>query len=296
MKPDVVAPGAFVVGAMSAQADPKDNPNSVFAGSRLCAEVDEDCTVVDDQHAVLTGTSMASPIVTGAVALLLEQNPDRTQDEILTLLQAGARFPKGLVRAGTQLGAGALDLGGILDVEHSMTTPAGRQPSPDMSWLNLGATYAHPDASWAIPAVLQLRDESGLVADASENELAVTVDRGAVTERVERAAPGFYRFAVAAGDGTGGDTLNIAVVHRGITLLSQNVPIAVDVNVAREGFSARGGCTMTRASLPPAASLAVGVLVFTAWRGRRRKSAARRVRSRGRTDRWARCRQGSFQK
>jgi MYXO-CTERM domain-containing protein len=296
MKPDIVAPGAFVVGAMSGQADPKDNLDSVFAGSSLCDDVDEDCTVVDDGHAVLSGTSMASPIVTGAVALLFEENPDRTQDEMLALLQAGARYPTGFVRTGTQLGAGALDLGGILDVERSMAVPASRTPSREKSWLNLGASYAHPDATWRIPAILQLRDESGLVADAVDDELAVEVGRGTVTERLERVAPGFYRFAVAASDGTGGDTLNVAIVHRGSTLLSQDLPIGVDVNVARGGFSARGGCSTTPGSGRAGAWLLAGALVLTAWTKRRRKSAARTVRNRGRTDKWAPNRRGSSRK
>jgi hypothetical protein len=297
MKPDVVAPGAFVAGAMSAQADPDVNEDSAFVGKPpLCAEGVLDCTVVDDGHAVLSGTSMAAPIVTGAVALLLEEKPDRTQDEILTLLQAGARFPKGLVRFRTQLGAGALDLEGILDVEHSLSTPANREPSRAESWMNLGATYAHPDSSWRIPAVLELRDERGLVADVSGDELAVDVGRGSVSERLERVAPGFYRFAIAASDGTGGETLRVAVVHRGATLLLQKMPIAVDVNVAREGFSARGGCSTVPRSLRGGASLQAVALALIAWTGRRRRNAARTVRSRGRTDRWALSLLGSYPK
>jgi hypothetical protein len=285
MKPDIVAPGAFVVGAMSAQADPDVNDDSVFVGKPpLCTEGVLDCTVVDDWHAVLSGTSMAAPIVTGAVALLFEEKPDRTQTEILTLLQAGARFPKGLVRMRTQVGAGALDLEGILDVERAMSTPVNREVSRDASWMNLGASYAHPDASWRIPAVLELRDARGLVADASADDLAVDVGRGSLVERLQRVAPGFYRFAVAASDGTGGDTLRVAVVYRGETLLSQEIPIAVDVNVAREGFSARGGCSTVPVRLPAGTSFHAVALVLTAWTSRRSRSAARKVRSRGRTD------------
>src|SRR5204863_288070 len=83
----------------------------------------------DDEHAVLSGTSMAAPIVTGAVALLFEEKPERTQEEVVTLLQAGARFPTGLIRVETQLGAGALDLEGILDVERATATPVARVPA-----------------------------------------------------------------------------------------------------------------------------------------------------------------------
>lgn len=297
MKPDLVAPGAFVVGAMSAQADPDVNDGSAFvAGPPLCAEGVLDCTVVDDRHAVLSGTSMAAPIVTGAVALLLAEKPDRTQDEILMLLQAGSRFPQGLVRMRTQLGAGALDLEGILDVERVVSTPENREASKSGSWLNLGVTYAHPDPSWRIPAVLALRDEQGLVADAPLDELVVDVVGGSLAEGLQHVAPGFYRFAVAANDGTGGDTLRVTVVHRGVTLLSQEVPIAVDVNVAREGFSARGGCATVHASRGGGALLDAVALAIIARTNRRRRNAARMVRSLGRTDTWARSLRGWFRR
>lgn len=290
MKPDIVAPGAFVVGAMSAQADPARNGQSDFASVAPCETGDENCAVVDDTHAVLVGTSMASPIAAGAVALLFAEKPDRTEDDILALLQAGARFPEGLVRLDSQLGAGALDLERVLDVEHAVTAPVSREPARDKSWMTLAGSYAHPDPTWRVPGVLELRDANGDVADGFDaTALSVDVGSGTVVQKPARVLPGFYRFAVAPDEGTGGDVLRVAVSYRGSTLLERTIPIAVDVNVAREGFSARGGCSASpaKANGAPFVSWA---LALTAWLSRRRRSAARMARNRDRTDKSGRAR------
>src|SRR5262249_20928575 len=96
MKPDILAPGAFVIGAMSADADPRKSPASIFAEAGTCSPP-ADCAVVDATHAVTLGTSMAAPIISGALALLFDQNPTLTSRQVLTLLQAGARRPHGAV-------------------------------------------------------------------------------------------------------------------------------------------------------------------------------------------------------
>jgi subtilisin family serine protease len=116
MKPDIVAPGVFVVGAMSKLADPKTaGEEGIFGGSRVCAD-SPGCLVVDDYHAISSGTSMAAPIVAGAIALLLERDPTLDQPELRTLLQAGSRRPSGVVLVEQQVGPGSLDLIGSLQV------------------------------------------------------------------------------------------------------------------------------------------------------------------------------------
>src|SRR6185436_3277218 len=110
---------------------------------------------------------------------------------------------------------------------------------------SLASGYAHPDPGWRIPGVLQLRDETGKVADGFDAaSMTLTAPPGVVTEPLRRIAPGFYRFAVAARSETGGDTLHVAASYRNSDFLQKDIPIAVDANVAREGFSARGGCAI----------------------------------------------------
>jgi subtilisin family serine protease len=78
-KPELAAPG---MGVISALAD------EVKAG--LIAN-GYGSMVVNDHYSLLQGTSMAAPHVTGAVALLLEQDPSRTVSELRSLLANGAR-------------------------------------------------------------------------------------------------------------------------------------------------------------------------------------------------------------
>jgi serine protease AprX len=66
-KPDVLAPGSHIVSTLA--------PGSDFAS--LCA----DC-VVDRYYFQAGGTSMATAVVSGAVALVLQAHPDWTPDEV----------------------------------------------------------------------------------------------------------------------------------------------------------------------------------------------------------------------
>jgi subtilisin family serine protease len=293
MKPDILAPGAFVVGAMSADADPRKSAASIFGESGTCTPP-SDCAVIDDRHAVTVGTSMAAPIITGAVALLFEQDPTLTAKQALTLLQAGARRPQGLVSYQAQLGAGALDLPGTLDVERAQATPVVREPAAKNSFLSLGASYAHPDPSWTVPALLKVRDADGHAADGFDaKKLAVDVTSGQVVGDVSRAAPGLYRLAVSAARDTGGAMLGVTVRYGGHVLAAESIPIAVDVSTARGGFSARGGCAVAPTDDASPTSLYTAALALIVWRGRRYSRAARTARNPDRRDRSAPGRRGS---
>jgi len=69
VKPDITAPGHNVISAKSR--------NSQF---------DNNYYLPDTNFIVLSGTSMASPVVCGAIALLYEQNPNLTVEEVRALL------------------------------------------------------------------------------------------------------------------------------------------------------------------------------------------------------------------
>lgn len=77
-KPDLVAPGSQIVSVLSKRSDwDKQMPERVVA----------------DAYFRLSGTSMAAPMVTGAVALLLQDEPNLTPDQVkYRLLNSGARW------------------------------------------------------------------------------------------------------------------------------------------------------------------------------------------------------------
>lgn len=74
-KPDVAAPGAMIVSALSADS----NPRPSFR--------------VDAHYVVNAGTSMATPFISGIVALLLEHNPALQPDTVKELFRAHSTVP-----------------------------------------------------------------------------------------------------------------------------------------------------------------------------------------------------------
>jgi subtilase family protein len=265
LKPDIVAPGVSVAGAMAPSADPRRNDgNGLFASEGRCPGMEE-CFVVDETHAITSGTSMSAPIVSGAIALLFERDPTLTQDSVRALLQAGARPLQGLVLDERQIGPGALDLQGALSVATAGDSPALRVPGAQ-SWLALSESYAHPDPAWPFVGYVELRDNDGNIADGfAETRLSLVADPATVSEGLTRVAPGFYRFTLSAPAGSGGKTLQLKVSFDDQPLIVRDVPIAVDHWVADDGVSARGGCALSHGRDTGAASWAttcvLGLLV-----------------------------------
>lgn len=74
-KPDIAAPGAFIVAPLSADSSPHRN------------------VIVTKKYQAMQGTSMATPFVTGIVALLLQRKPDLTSNEIKQLLKQNSSIP-----------------------------------------------------------------------------------------------------------------------------------------------------------------------------------------------------------
>lgn len=98
VKPDIMAPGVEVTGARASDG---------YIG-----------VPVDDSYIRDSGTSISSPIVAGAAALLLEANPDSTPGDLMSTLMASAD-PRAGVPAYEQ-GAGLLDMAAA--VNQTITT------------------------------------------------------------------------------------------------------------------------------------------------------------------------------
>jgi subtilisin family serine protease len=276
LKPDLVAPGMYVVGAMSEAADPRRNGGlGVFASQGRCGEPDYECFVTDDRkHAVTSGTSMSAPLVAGAIALLFQRNPELTQAQARTLLQAGARQLTGTVLAEQQAGPGALDLEGTLAALVAEETPFEREPGP-ASRIVLGASYIRPDASQPLRGLLELRDANDKVADGfDERRLSLTAAGGSLSMPPVRLGPGLYAFEVTAPLDSGGQELTLTLTYDRNRLAQRSVSIGTDRWLA-EGAPLPRGASCTLAPLSGRAAPWLLAALLPLARRRRRVATSR---------------------
>lgn len=242
LKPDLVAPGQFLIGAMAELADPRRSGGvSLFQDTRWCTAGDL-CLVTDDQHGVAQGTSMAAPLVAGAAALLLEGNPRLTQDQVRMLLQAGTREAAGTGASGKPA-ARALDVAGALRAQagHSF----GTVPTSRFTRLVLSDTMARPGSSVPLTGKLILRGDNDEIVDGfSEGSLQLALSLGSLSQPLQREGPGLWAFSLNAPAGTGGQRLGLQVYFDRRLLTERSVPVAVDHAVAERSVQALGGCNL----------------------------------------------------
>ncbi len=259
-KPEISAPGAFVVGAMSSLAAPG-SPDSIFTSSQCYSkggEVDPLCFQVDSEHAVAEGTSMSTPMVAGAIALLLQRDPTLTQSEIIPILQGGAHFFRtGEIEFEDQGGPGELDVVGSLEVMDLMRTPAAVLPSAARSWLTLSTDYVLADGSTPTVVIVELRAADGHPADLFEPsrlEPRVSVNGAAYlpTPSLVRHGPGVWFYSVQPPAGLGGQAMTFGATFDGHPIVQpRTVPIATDTWTAdyRSTAGGSGGCSVAPAGV-----------------------------------------------
>jgi subtilisin family serine protease len=272
-KPEISAPGGFIVAALSAEADPRKTTGGLFENDG-CPK-SEPCFLVDDLHAISSGTSMSAPHVAGAVALLFQLDPTLTQARVTEILQAGARKPSGRVPLASQLGPGELDLEGArqaLLTEQASTIA----PSLEKSWFTLSSGYARPDPTWPVWGTIELRRADETIASGLDGTLlALSVKEGVVLQPLTKVRHGMWRFAVAGRADGLGKTMTVDVTYDGASLGAQSLPLGTDIWNADGVIHAVGGCASspTAAGGAGAASAmaALAVLSFAAARARRRR-------------------------
>jgi serine protease AprX len=113
-KPDLIAPG---VGIESAA-----DPSSTLYAIRPLARIWGVTSTVSQPYLRLSGTSMAAPVVTGTVALMLQADPLLTPNSVKAILQFTAE-PRTSTDQSTQ-GAGLLNARGAVALAHQLTTRA----------------------------------------------------------------------------------------------------------------------------------------------------------------------------
>ena len=113
-KPDLVAPGTNIIARLV-------NQNMGLAGAHPSHKV-------GDQYFRMSGTSMAAPMVSGAVALLLQDEPGLTPDQVKFRLMSTANKSWSGYNA-TQSGAGYLDVYAAVRGTTTQSANTGTKPS-----------------------------------------------------------------------------------------------------------------------------------------------------------------------
>ncbi|MFC5289872.1 S8 family serine peptidase [Actinokineospora guangxiensis] len=196
VKPDITAPGVDIVAAKAA--------NGVIGAP------------VGDKHVALSGTSMASPHVAGAAAILAGQHPDWSPEQIKAALMASAAANPDL--SVYEQGAGRVDVAAAIGQRLTTSPPSvafgtARWPHDDDQPINRTVTYRNSgDAPVTLQVSADLRDADGNPAPAgllTVTPAQVTVPAGgeaevALTAVTNLDAPdGHYSGAITA---TGGGT------------------------------------------------------------------------------------------
>jgi subtilisin family serine protease len=274
MKPELSAPGGVVAGAMSALADPRKEPGGLFDGVG-CPDDSPTCYLVDDRHAITSGTSMSAPHVAGAIALLFQLDPTLTQARVTDILQAGARKPSGHVPFGPQLGPGELDLEGArqaLAVEQASTI----EPAIEKSWYTLSSAYARPDLEFPVWGTVELRRADGTIASGLDGtRLTLSLENATLIQPLVKVRHGMWRFAFAGAEGLVGKSARVELFYDGRSLGAHDLPIGTDVWTSNGSVEAVGGCALAapRSSDPTGSrsTLLFGALALIALGARRRR-------------------------
>jgi serine protease AprX len=130
-KPDLVASGVGIVAPMAAEGSLVSSLSQLLV-SPLCALTSCAATSTG-QYMSLSGTSMAAPVVSGTVALMLQANPNLTPNLVKAILQYTAEFRKGY--SPLEQGAGFLNtLGAVRLAKFYVTARYGSQAPVAANW------------------------------------------------------------------------------------------------------------------------------------------------------------------
>jgi serine protease AprX len=198
VKPDIMAPGNQII-SLLAKPDvtlAKQNPGNLVALSYY--QSDKHGPATSPAYFNLSGTSMATPVVSGAVADMLQAQPTLTPDQVKArlMLTAYKTFPASSTATDTitgesfvsyydmfTVGAGYLDLGAALS-DNTVATGTAISPSitfdrtsgvaaltadPSSVWY-VNPAYS-PDNVWIANAFLQGGSASSTTVDATRTVL-----------------------------------------------------------------------------------------------------------------------------
>jgi subtilisin family serine protease len=261
MRPDILAPGQFIISSRSSDA--------VIGDSEFNQQ-----SLVDAEHAVLEGTSMSTPFVTGATATLFAHDGTLTQEDARALLQAGAQ-PTAPDPNGAFFGEGA----GILNVQRSLQALAARAAPTTATHLALhvGDSFLPTEGGLAVGFVATATDDAGTPADLAGTP-SLTPTGATVSTALTHPAPGLYRFALAASADGSPRTASVTLASGdGTVSASTSLPVGADRWDALYGLTMGGGCDLSRRDRGlNSTAFAIAALALA---GARRRRDLRRARA-----------------
>ena len=146
-KPDVVAPGVGI--------ESLSNPESAFYVTKSAYLLSGTVPTWYQPYLSLSGTSMAAPVVTGTVALMLQANPDLTPNAVKAIIEYSAQQYAGYDRltqgAGFLNAKGAVELARHLAASNDTEFPSTADWSTQIVWGNRliqGGQLAADENAW----------------------------------------------------------------------------------------------------------------------------------------------------
>lgn len=244
LKPELVAPGQGIIAAMAEAADPRGNPRSIsqFDDGGSCPN-DSECYVIDDLHGVASGTSMAAPLATGAIALMMQRDPTLTMQKAKAYLIAGTRA----LTLDTEVpgtGSGELDVVGALlaqDADASAAMPSTTSPvSPAQSRLTWADDFIRPTPGTGLRGQLIVRDAAGMPRPVAAHDVQLHV-AGPGSGTLSPSGPGLFDVHLTAQRGSAEQSLTVSIVALGTELAQEHIAIHLDPVRDEHGYALTGG-------------------------------------------------------
>ena len=147
-KPDLVAPGVGIYSLSSPGSTLYEKwQDYLLPGTQPSTSM---------PYLSLSGTSQASPVVAGTIALMLQANPSLTPNAVKAILQYTAEMYPG--HSYLSQGAGFLNARGAVALALALNTPPEERPSPPLEWSRQiiwgnqqvqGSDLIAPSSAWS---------------------------------------------------------------------------------------------------------------------------------------------------
>jgi subtilisin family serine protease len=260
LKPDLVAPGDFVISSLSADAYPNADTSAFYVTG------DPHYLWGDDGvHGALRGTSQAAPHVAGALALLLEAEPRLSAAELRETVRLTATTDE---FTGTGHAFAPRCGFGKLEVDTALRRVRAEAPgavSPARSAVGVSHDLLPPDTEDTVTVVVVPKDADGLPLGPG-HEVAIEADDARFTGAVVDTGTGRYERTLASG--ARGQVATILATADGVVLTSSPRVWFVDTRDEIGARLAAHGPGCAAAGRPGSPLLLVALALLAARRRR----------------------------